>query len=126
MPNGWVVCGPDPNTGGNVIIRTYTTQMDIMFSPRGNVTGTVAAMGAMFFVIRDLRDATNGLNPAFLNGPTPQGDCLILAVFPQTGLVQTYDLDLTDIVNNSTGQSPGDGYADNPFNFAQRGMAAGK
>jgi len=132
VPAGAAICGPDPNTAGNVISRNYSTQMDVMFSPRGNVTGTVAAMGAMFFCIRDLRDATNGINPAQVgpvNGipaPIPQGDCLILAVFPQTGLVQTYDLDLTDILTNGTNAGPPDGMADNVFNFAQRGMSAGK
>ncbi len=47
-------------------------------------------------------------------------------MFPQTGLVQTYELDLTDNFNNSTGAQGADGYADNVFNFAQRGMSAGK
>ncbi len=126
VPAGWVNCGADPNNAGNVIARLYTSQMDVMFSPRGNVTGTVAASGALFFVIRDLRDVTNGLNPASLTGPTPQGDTLILAVFPQTGLVQTYDLDMTDNVNNTTGVAPADGLADNVFNYAQRGFSAGK
>jgi|GEM_PF-4826466 len=117
VPAGAVVCGPDNVTAGNVISRTYSQQMDVMFSPRGNVTGTVSAMGAMFFLIRDVRDATTGINPASTTA-TPQGEALILAVFPQTGLVQTYDLDMTD--------ANGDQIADNVLNFAQRGMSAGK
>lgn len=119
VPAGATVCGPDNTTAGNVISRNYSTQMDVMFSPRGNVTGTIAAMGAMFFLIRDIRDATNGLNPqSMADFGKMQGDMLILAVFPQTGLVQTYDLDMTD--------ANGDGLADNVLNFAQRGMSAGK
>ena len=43
---------------------------------------------------------------------------LILGVFPQTGLVQTFDVCLTD--------ANGDGVADNLAAFAQTGQAAGK
>ena len=118
VPAGWSICGPDPVNAGNVIVRLYNFQMDVMFSPRGNVTGTVAALGAMYFYgdMRDLR-THRGLDPTNLS-LQPQGDANILAVFPQTGLVQTYDLDMTD--NNS------DGYADNIFNFAQRGQSASR
>jgi len=147
---GWAIVGPDPKIVGNTLM---VPPMDVMFSPRGNLAGAIGAMGAMFFCIRDIRDATNGINPAVLfqsfgqaNVPTgwtvlrpdpsapgnvlaqpnPQGDCLILAVFPQTGYVQTYDLDLTDNLTNGTNAGPPDGLADNVFNFAQRGMSAGK
>ncbi len=66
--------------------------------------------------MRDLTDATKGLSPS---DPGVKGDCLILALNPQTGLVQTYDADLTDV-------SPADGIPDNLFSFAQAGKAAGR
>jgi prepilin-type N-terminal cleavage/methylation domain-containing protein len=97
--------------------------IDVMFSPRGNVSGTAGALGVLCFTLRDIRDATNRLDPA---APNLQGDTLILGVFPQTGLVQTFDADLTDAVINATGLPGSDGAADNLFNFAQRGMAAGR
>jgi prepilin-type N-terminal cleavage/methylation domain-containing protein len=97
--------------------------VDIMFSPRGNVSGATGALGVLCFTLRDIRDATNRLDPA---APNLQGDTLILGVFPQTGLVQTFDADLTDVVINATGLPGSDGAADNLFNFAQRGMAAGR
>lgn len=127
VPAGAVVCGPDPNTPGNVIVRTYTPQLDVMFSARGNVTGSISALGAMFFLLRDMRDATNQLNPALLANQTQfQGDMLILAVFPQTGLVQTFEVDLTDNINNTTGAAGSDGIADNLAGFAQKGLSAGR
>jgi hypothetical protein len=104
-------------------IPTPVPNIDIMFSPRGSVTGTVAALGTLFFCLRDMRDATKGLNPA---DPKLQGDQLILGVFPQTGLVQTFEVDPIDVITNATGQPPADGLADNIFSFAQRGQSAGR
>ena len=130
MTPPWVICGPDPAVAGNVIVRQYLSPMDIMFSPRGNVTGTISAMGAIFFCIRDMRDATRQLDPANLNFTNtsliPQGDTLILALYPQTGLVQTFEADLTDNRNNSTGNTGADQIADDIFNFAKLGMAASR
>jgi hypothetical protein len=135
IPTGWVKCAPDPQNAGQFIVRLYSPQMDVMFSPRGNVTGSVSALGAMFFLLRDMRDATvtdpttgaSGLDPTLLvNQSRLQGDMLILGVFPQTGLVQTFDVDLTDNVNNQTGAAGSDGITDNLFNFAQKGQSAGR
>ena len=111
---------------------------DIMFSPRGNVTGTVTAFGMLMFAVRDMRDCTPGLDPNNpMNptkdfdpaNPTVQGDTLILAITPQTGLVSTYEADLTDVLINTgpnAGTAGADGYADNIFNFAQKGQSAGR
>jgi hypothetical protein len=51
---------------------------------------------------------------------------MVLTVFPQTGLVQVFEIDPTDLVNNSTGAAGADGLADNLFAFAQQGKAAGR
>ncbi len=98
--------------------------VDLMFSPRGMLTGPIAAQGPLHFLLRDLQDATAGANPfafgapASANPDTSRGERLILTVFPQTGLVGTFDIDQTD--------ADGDGVADNPFNFAQLGKAAAR
>lgn len=97
--------------------------IDIMFSPRGNVTGPVSALGMLCFTLRDIRDATRKIDPA---DSTVQGDCLVLAVMPQTGLVQTFDADLTDTLTNATGLPGADGLADDIFAFAKRGLSAGR
>ncbi len=105
-----------------VAVPNPLPNIDVMFSPRGNVTGTVSALGMLCFTLRDIRDATRKIDPA---DPTVQGDCLILGVTPQTGLVTTFDVDLTDNLTNATGLPGPDGLADNIFNFAQRGQSAG-
>lgn len=97
--------------------------IDIMFSPRGMITGPLAARGPIHFLLNDVQDATQNLNPI---DPANKGEKLILTVFPQTGHVATYPIDPTDIVNNTTGAAGADGSADNLFRFAQIGSAAGQ
>ena len=106
--------------------------IDLMFSPRGMLTGPVAAQGPLHFFLRTLDDATattafvdaqgnTGTSGYYVgtNPPDPnKGDRLILTVFPQTGLVGTFEMDVTD--------ANADGLADNPFNFAQQGKSAGR
>ena len=57
---------------------------------------------------------------------SPSDDRPMLSVYPQTGLVQVFEIDPTDVVNNSTGAAGADGLADNIFNFAQQGKSAGR
>src|SRR5258708_5065631 len=100
--------------------------VDIMFSPRGSVTGYLSGLGPLHFLLRDLKDATAGLNPLAVGAPgtanpdLSTGDRLILTVFPQTGLVQVFEIDPTDRLTNGTAAGPPDGLADNLFNFAQQ------
>lgn len=109
--------------------------MDFMFSSRGMISGPTGAQGPFHFLVRDVQDAMAGVNPFAVGPPSSanpdlsKGDRLIVTLFPQTGLVQTFEIDPTDNVQNSgpnAGQAPGDGLADNPFNFAQQGNAAGR
>jgi hypothetical protein len=94
--------------------------------------------------MRDLKDATNTtVNPwavgaaGSANPDTSTGDRMILSVFPQTGLVQIFEIDPTDNYTNPVsggtvspvtlpGSGGPDGFADNLFNFAQQGRAAGR
>lgn len=82
--------------------------IDIMFSPRGMINGPLSAQGPLHFCLRDLQDATSGLPPT---SPNVRGDCLILSLFPQTGLIQTFPADLI---------------SGNLFSFAQTGQSAGQ
>lgn len=123
------------NSGGSVPTLAAIANggyIDVMFSPRGNVSGPLQGMGPLFFLLRDLKDAAAGFNP-FAVGPTGSanpdlntGDRLVLSVFPQTGLVQIFEVDPTDVLTNGTSAGPPDGLADNPFNFAQQGRSAGR
>jgi prepilin-type N-terminal cleavage/methylation domain-containing protein len=125
--------GNIPNTAG-----TVAPNIDFSFSPRGSVSGATGGIGALYFCLRDLEDAmsisTNPLTAGLPRDPSDsacKGDCLVLALYPATGLVQTYPADLTDAYINSNGpntatNNPGqDGIVDNLFSFAQLGKAAG-
>jgi prepilin-type N-terminal cleavage/methylation domain-containing protein len=93
--------------GGVPAVAPYTN-IDIMFSPRGMIAGQLQAQGPLHFCIRELGDATANLAPT---APNVRGDCLILTVFPQTGLVQTFAADLV---------------SGNLFSYAQSGQTAGQ
>jgi prepilin-type N-terminal cleavage/methylation domain-containing protein len=109
-----------------------TGYFELMFSPRGMISGPIAAQGPLHFLLRTLDDAT--ATEQFVDGqgnktagwyvgtaalPDPnKSERLIVTVFPQTGLVSTFEFDPTD--------ANGDGIADNPFNLAQRGKSAGR
>ena len=112
---------------------TVAPNIDILFSPRGTIAGASGGLGSFYLCLRDVEDASPGtyangptLPPRDPSDPTCKGDCLILAVNPATGLVQTYAADVTDNFNNSTGAAGADGFADNLFRFAQAGKAAGR
>jgi prepilin-type N-terminal cleavage/methylation domain-containing protein len=127
--------------GANIINTTglLAPNIDISFSPRGSIAGATGGQGALYFCLRDLADAmSTSTNPLTAGGPRDpsdpacQGECLILALNPATGLVQTYPANLTDAFINSSGPSTAttttgqDGYVDNLFSFAQQGKAAGR
>src|SRR5262249_52180319 len=111
-------------------------------SSRGMVSGPIGAQGPLHFFLRDIQDAlipavtVNNVSysSGWIVGPVPaaniladpnKNDRLIVTLFPQTGLVQTFEMDPTDVLTNGTTAGPPDGIADNPFSFAQRGMSAG-
>lgn len=116
---------PTPMPSGVVIDLRYCSvnvqalaaagNVDLMFSPRGTISGPMGGSGAVYLTLRDIQDAAQGFDPS---NPACTGECLIVAVIPQTGLVQTYAADLTDADN--------DGKADDLFRFAKSGKAAGR
>lgn len=123
------------NLAVNAANPPIAPNIDFMFSSRGMISGPIGAQGPLHFLIRDVQDAMAGVNPFAVGSPNStnpdlsKGDRLIVTLFPQTGLVQTFPVDPTDNVQNTgpnAGQTPGDGLADNPFNFAQQGKSAGQ
>ena len=106
--------------------------LDLLFTARGALSGFPSGLGPLHLLLRGLKDATAGVNPFAVGAPgsanpdQSRDDRLILTVFPQTGLVQIFEIDPTDSVTNSTGVAPPDGLADNLFNLAQKGKAAGR
>ncbi|MCY2962652.1 MAG: hypothetical protein NT069_03215 [Planctomycetota bacterium] len=117
--------------------------IDIMFSPRGGVTGAISATGPIHFLINDLTDAiTPDAADAYDNSTgrhipdgkpddprmplSPidkrnRGEKMVLTVFPQTGNVQAFPIDATDDYDNITGAKGADGLADDLFHFARIG-----
>lgn len=113
-------------------------EFDIMFSPRGAVTGPLASQGLILFLIGAIEDIEQGIDPRWVNpspisaiqtklaATPPKNTWIVLRVNPQTGAVTTSPLDLTDQVNNSDGTSGPDGFADDIFGFARAGEAANR
>lgn len=116
---------PIPLSSGVIIDLRYSSQnvqsmatqpaIDLLYSPRGTIGGAAGGAGAIYLCLRGLEDAVNGLEPS---NPACQSECLILAINPSTGLVATYNADLTD--------ADSDGKADNLFRFAMTGKGAGR
>ena len=108
----------------------YSNRMDILFSPRGTVTGPEAAAGLLHFYLTTAADVDDsfvilgraqvnqGGSPAIpgdgqFSPDRPIGDRALVSVFTQTGKVSAFPLNTTDADSN--------GYADDPFSQVTRG-----
>lgn len=102
IPTGWY----DSSTGN------YVVNMDIMFSPRGTVTGPLAATGIIHFLLAETGDTTvkipgdSATSPnvsSSLHKPrsvartvppeSTQGEKLLVTLFTRTGAVSTHPVD---------------------------------
>ncbi len=126
----------------------YSAQMDLLFTPRGTVTDSVAAKGLVHLYVAERKDVQKTVDVGVLVGGTltprppingtmvpaipgekafspeePIGQRLLLTVFTQTGKVSAHHIDATDNYINATGASGNDGYADTPFKYATQGEA---
>jgi hypothetical protein len=131
-----------------VLLTPYSSRMDLMFSPRGTVTGAEAAAGLIHFYVALSSDIDLSTEPAptgtlnrlpVNNIPTtdpdigttesnvpgvpgenqfsaenPVSDRSLVTVFTHTGKISSFPLNITDT-------SPADGFADDPYVFAERG-----
>ncbi len=119
LPAAW----RDFNTPVAPFSFSYTNQMDLMFSPRGMITGPAAATGIIHFYITEqsaadlLLEAGYGANATTALDP-PVPDKSLVTVFTRTGNVIASPVNTTDSDNN--------GRADDPFYYAERGEVAGK
>jgi len=124
IPNGW-----RPPVGAAETVP-YSNRMDILFSPRGTVTGPESALGLLHFYLTTAADVDDSFvtlgRPQVNQGDAPLipgdgqfsaekpvGDRALVSVFTQTGKVSAFPLTTTDADNN--------GYADNPFYLVTRG-----
>lgn len=90
------------------------TSIDLMYSPRGNISGPVSAQGPIHLLLNSLEDAVQNLNPI---DPANKSEKRILSIVPLTGRVATYDIDPSDANQ--------DGQADDLFRFARYAHATG-
>jgi hypothetical protein len=117
LPTEW-------RTGG-----TFSDEMDIMFSPRGIVTGSAAGAGLIHFLLVDAEDTIRGLAPpgdesAIAPDSQAQGEWRIVTLNTRTGHVSSHEIARDDVVNNANGNSGADGLADDPFRYAETGEVA--
>ncbi|MDB5342513.1 MAG: hypothetical protein JWP89_890 [Schlesneria sp.] len=92
----------------------YSSQMDVMFSPRGTVIGSSASRGVIHFYVGVQTDADKGLLPEDPTG----GDKVVVSLFGRTGVVSVHPVDLID-TTTVTGTY-------DYFKYAETGEVAGK
>lgn len=141
VANGLLDGGEDTNSNGRLDVGSYSSHMDIMFSPRGVVTGPQAAIGLLHLYLGERKDVTKVVDIGVYSGgaPVPRlprygdvqslplvpgqnqfggddgeiGQRLLTTIFTQTGKVSTHQVNAVD--------ADGDGYADDPFAFVAQG-----
>lgn len=102
-----------------------SAQVDVMYTPRGSLYGGVAGQGLLHYLLRDVRDVTEGVDPTNVTPGVAHRENMIVTVNPQTGHCQSYPIDQTDLIDNATGAATPDNIADDLFKFAKAGSAAG-
>ena len=110
LPNAWKNFSHSP--------FSYKKQLDILFSPRGAITGTAAASGLIHFYVTESAAADLLLDAAYNGTSPPVPDKNVVTVFTRTGNVITSPINTTDANN--------DGIADDPFYYPERGEVAGR
>lgn len=108
---------------------SFSNEMDIMFSPRGIVTGSVAGSGLIHFLLADAEDTLRGLAPpgdesAIDPDLHAQGEWRIVTLNTRTGHVSTHEIARDDVLNNANGNPGADGLSDDPFQYAETGEVA--
>lgn len=93
-------------------------RLEVLFSPHGTVTGSVASAGLLHFLVADTRDTELA---RVIGAPDKEGEELIVTLFTKTGLIETFPVDVTDLNDGAMG--PPDGIADDPFRYAETGAS---
>lgn len=109
---------PDVWKNKSVSPFAYKKQLDLMFSPRGAITGTAAASGVIHFYITDMSAADQQLDAAYIGTNPPIPDKSIVSIFTRTGNVISSPVNTVDANN--------DRIADDPFFYPERGEVAGR
>lgn len=145
VPESWRVLHGATSADG---IPRRLAYMDIMFSPRGTVTGSAASQGIIHLYFTDIK--SHDLFEAkldelgLLGGPFPLvppltldvdgtteavGDRSLLTIFTRTGALAANEIDPTDIfdpgdLDTDMNTDEPDSIADDPFRFAETSLGA--
>ena len=133
VPSIW---RPTTSTG------SYSTQMDILFSPRGTIIGDAATLPMLHLHIADVGDVVKwtqiaGRNTALpfvpaddpaSTTPTVTRDRILLTLASRTGNVSVHHVDATNVVAGATPTTPVNHRlrADDPYLYAETGEVANK
>ena len=128
---------------GTTVTAPYSSHMDILFSPRGVVTGPLAARGLVHLYLAERKDVVHAVDIGLeaggsviprlpvnnvagatakvpdlnqFNQDEPIGQRKVISIFTQTGKVSSHEIDPTPKITP-------DGTAANPFHFATKGEA---
>ena len=141
LPRGIVI---DGNGTRSQLPRSWTVlnngRLDVMFSPRGTVTGRAATSGLIHFYVSEAADVER-LNTAgiydvpadtpFGTADEPIGDRVLVTLFPQTGAISSHPVrpedifDPADLDGDNELIEP-DNRADDPYYYAETGEVAGE
>jgi prepilin-type N-terminal cleavage/methylation domain-containing protein len=100
----------------------YTSQLDIMFSPRGAVTGPAAGSGLIHLYLTEREGSDRDLDPGYVPASTADEqpvEKLVVTIYTRTGHVSSAPVNTDDAINNQTEAAGPDGLADDPFKFAE-------
>lgn len=121
LPEAWM--------SGSGTTFTYSSQMDVLFSPRGVVIGSSAQKGLIHFFVTTQKSADN--NSTWTN--MTNGDRVLVTVFTRTGAISSHhiypgeDTNLNGVLDGTAEDLDGDLSLDlDPFRFAETGEVAGK
>ena len=123
LPEGWMI--------GSGTSFTYSSQMDVLFSPRGVVIGQSAQKGLIHFFVTTQKSADN--NSTWTN--FGDGDRVVATVFTRTGAISSHhiypgeDTNLNGVFDTTAPTEDVNGnliFDLDPFRFAETGEVAGK
>lgn len=123
LPGTWTYANP----AGPPPAFLYRKQLDVLFSPRGAVTGPSASSGVIHLYVTEQAAADNQLDAAYTGGgPIAIPDKFAVSIFTRTGNIIVSPINATDAFNNGSGAVGADGIADDPFFYPERGEVAGR
>lgn len=90
VPVGWLTGNTNATTPYSTSNPKYYPNMDIVFSPRGSVSGALGAKGLLHLLLAETKDTDQDLPPE-----SSRGEKILVTVFTRTGAVSTHPVDVS-------------------------------